>query len=446
MADLFEEFGALEFEPKKGPKLPKFPKPRKPILWLCVAAVVCIAAGIIWGIMAYENQEPEVPPLEKCRLALEDYRNQEYSYVHLEKSTYSTYRLTIDLWRCGEDVYYISTVNDAMSEGCLQSGGEQYYYHESYGWQAMEFSVNNLSVPFLDTYTWEEATVTLVSQQAVGAGEKITLQIDTLLYPDRGSMGVNVENYTVCLRLDETGALTAMTLIYVQNREEIMQTYQIGSTSREETAQIIGDAYQTVTDEIKSEYYPAYSRFVEVLEEFRSHGVYCVERSQQSDEHILYGNSTIWRCGEDILVLGTNSRDGYLIKNGSQLYLNIGSEPEQRVWTEIELPEDLLTIPWLETYKLDFDNVLSAMEYATDSADLILVVFRGDPYPEADSGVEQHSVCLTVENGVLTNVDLAYTGEDGGMHTSTFQILSTTREEIEKTIDEAYQEAVSQIQ
>lgn len=452
MADLFEEYGALEYKkPKKKLKLPKLPVPPKWILWLGIAAVIIGAVVLACWLTKdapfwMTEEERTAQTLEKCEKALTKYQSLDSRYVHWEMSSGKDCFL-YDHWRCGEDIYLISTLGDALSEGHLRKGDEQYYFGAAQMWETRTFEDGYLDILWLDTYSWNEEDITLLSQKTAGAGEEITLQIEGPVDPDKRAFR-DMENYTVCMRLDEAGTLTAVTLSYTIRNYEETQIYQINSVSQEEAARIIEDAYLEITSEIDSEYYPTYVRFVQVLEEFRSLKRYQVSRkteSQGGESLTNYAETTYWRCGEDFLketwIEESQTRMAWVQKGDVRYGGNYDSERGKMVWGVLYGGENL-TIPWLETYEPGFQNVLSAREQTVGSLNLILVVFQGDPFSQPDSGVEKHSVCLTVdENGVLTNVDLVYADEGGGMRTSMFQIISTDWTEIEKTIDKAYEEA-----
>ena len=447
MADLFEEYGALEYKkPKKKLKLPKLPVPPKWILWLVIAAVAIGAVALVCWLTRdapfwMTEEERTAQTLEKCEKALTEFQTLDSRYVHWEIPTYGTSGkayFSHDHWRCGEDIYLISTLGDALSEGHLRKGDEQYYFGAAQMWETRTFEDGYLDILWLDTYSWNEEDITLLSQKTAGAGEEITLQIEGPVDPDKRAFR-DMENYTVCMRLDEAGTLTAVTLSYTIRNYEETQTYQINAISREEVSQTIEMAYADVVDQIAQKQNPMLEKCRRALEELRSLDGYCVERKQNSGGQILYGNSKIWRYGSDLLVLGTDTTDGYLCKNGDQFYLSPQREEGQRVWTAAKLADDLLVIPWLETYNWDSKDVISASE----DNHFICIVFEGDPFYGADGDIERYSVVFTLDDsGALTAVDMAYPEADGGVHSSTFKIVSTDAQEIAQTIDEAYEEAV----
>ena len=113
MADLFEEYGALEYKkPKKKLKLPKLPVPPKWILWLGIAAVI-IGAVALWYRPTKDappmltEKEKAALALEKCEKALTEFQGRDSCYVRLK--TGDPDALVQEYWRCDGDIYYIFT-------------------------------------------------------------------------------------------------------------------------------------------------------------------------------------------------------------------------------------------------------------------------------------------------------------------------------------------------
>ena len=144
MADLFEEYGALEYKkPKKKLKLPKLPVPPKWIMWLGIAAVI-IGAVALWYRPTKDTppvlteKEKAALALEKCEKALTEFQGRDSCYVRLK--TGDPDALVQEYWRCDGDIYYIFTSNNALFQGYLQKGDEQYFFGNNQIWERSSFS------------------------------------------------------------------------------------------------------------------------------------------------------------------------------------------------------------------------------------------------------------------------------------------------------------------
>lgn len=450
MADLFEEYGALEYQPpKKKCKLPKFLNPRKPILWLGIAAIAIGAVALVCWLAkdtppVLTEEERIAQTLEKCEKALTEFQNQDSCCVRLVAD--NSVGLLQDYWRCDGDLYYTFMSNDALFQGYLQKGDEQYFFGTNQIWERSSFSEQELRLRWLDSYRWNGEDITLISQKTVGAGEKITLQIAGAVDP--GVRYQDMESYTVVMDLDKAGMLTAVKLSYTVKKTEETRTYQINSISREEVSQTIEMAYADVVDQIAQKHNPMLEKCRQALEELRSlkrYQVYRKSESQGGDSLTNYAETTYWRCGEDFLketwIEESQTRRLSVQKGAARYGGSYDSESGEMVWGVLVGGTDLM-IPWLETYNWDSRDVISVSEMEN----LVMITFKGDPYYGVDGSAERYNVCFVFEeSGLLTSIQLAYVKEDGGIHSSVFDIISTDTQEIAQTIDEAYEEAVLQV-
>ena len=118
MPDLFDEYGALEYRPKRRP--PKLLDPRKAPFWVLMAVVVAaLCLGLC--IRLTVSKKGENGAIARCRAALEAFQDLDSCYVLQESGTEGestrNNRSPVEYWRSGVDWLRRGQTNGGTASG-----------------------------------------------------------------------------------------------------------------------------------------------------------------------------------------------------------------------------------------------------------------------------------------------------------------------------------------
>lgn len=462
MPDLFDEYGALEYRPKRRP--PKLLDPRKAPFWVLMAVVVAaLCLGLC--IRLTVSKKGENGAIARCRAALEAFQDLDSCYVLQESGTEGEStrndRSPVEYWRSGVDWLRRGQTNGGTASGFLRKDGSTFqgFYDDETGnflWTPAEVGRQRL-LPWVSCYEWDGSSVTFLNREEVLDGETVTLRFDGTPYDSDHS----IDGYTVCFTLDENGGLTSAELNYtkqsVLGSAPTTLVFHIRSDSPEAYAQAVDEAWQQAWQRNAGDWYLA--RCEEALQNFQNlDGFHVCINSQMDirfDDTLLSSEDSateILRCGSDCMyVLSTknDNKTGLLYRDGQWYSMSSG------LWGKGNMSN---TDPWAMSWLAGFtwnNNIRFVSSDSLGDATAITV-----EYPDLiSSSLSSLDTAVTAvftldADGNLLRAQricslYKYASDENNFYEYTiaesWEVLSTDADEIYQTITETAADAAQQI-
>lgn len=444
MPDLFEDYGALEYHPKRHP--PKILDPRKAPFWI-LAGATALAVCLVLCLPLIVSKNAEKAAIARCRAALESFQELDSYYVRQENSFENDSALTdlstTEFWRSGSGMLRRSQTLTLVRK---DSAMYQCFYDETGtpAWTPSDVS-RQLLLPWVAYYDWD-SSATFLSREETEDGEAVTLQFTDTPYNSLPG----VESYTVCFTLDEGGSLTCAVLTYAEETasgtESTVSAFHIGSESPEACAQAVDEAWQEAFGQNSGDWRLAQCQVA--LLDFQNLAGFHVLVKRQTDTELSSENTSneFWRLGSDsmyVLTAKDGKNTGLLYQEGQWYSMASG------LWGKGSMTgEDPWAVSWLAGFSWS-DDIRFVSADSPGDTDAITVEFESAPDVNSLLSSRNERVTVTAvftldADGHLLRAKWSYTFYEYTV-TEAWEVLSTDADEVYQTITEVASDAAGQI-